>query len=167
MAREKHEFTNEDGQTQSESGTRRPDVGDGEVLVTEEDKKFLRRLYTRSHDFPADEPEGTGGTGLGPDPYELLLMSLGACTSMTLRMYANRKQLPVEDIEVRLRHDRIHARDCEECESTEGQVSRIERVIHYEGDLSEEQHQRLMEIADKCPVHRTLKGEIQIVTRSG
>lgn len=144
----------------------RPGVEAGEVLVTERDKKFLRRLYTQAHEFPADEPKANGGTDLGPDPYELLLMSLGACTSMTLRMYANHKKLPVEDIRVRLKHDRIHARDCEDCESTEGKVSRIERVVTYEGDLSEDQHQRFMEIGDKCPVHRTLKGEIQIVTRS-
>lgn len=144
----------------------RPDVDSGTVLVTEEDDKFLRRLYTPSHDFPADEPRANGGTDRGPDPYELLLMSLGACTSMTLRMYANRKDLPVTDIQVRLRHDRIHARDCEDCETTEGQVSRIERTISYQGELTGDQHQRFMAIADKCPVHRTLKGEIQIVTRS-
>lgn len=141
--------------------------GDGEVLVTEGDGKFLRNLYTQRHHFLADEPRANGGGDQGPDPYELLLMSLGACTSMTLRLYANHKGLPVEDIEVRLRHDRVHARDCEDCESTGGYVSRIERLIRYTGDLSPEQHERLLEIADKCPVHKTLKGEIQIVTRSG
>lgn len=145
----------------------RPELDEGEVLVTEEDNRFLRSMYTRSHRLQADEPEDKGGRALGPDPYELLLMSLGSCTSMTLRMYANRKNLPVENIEVRLRHDRIHARDCEDCETTEGYVSRIERFIRYEGDLAEEQHRRLIEIAGKCPVHRTLKGEIEIITRSG
>jgi putative redox protein len=152
---------------QDRQNTQRPGLAAGEVLVTEEDRKFLRKLHTQHHDYLADEPAANGGTDLGPDPYELLLMSLGACTSMTLRMYANHKKLPVEDIEVRLRHDRIHARDCEDCESTEGYISKIERVIRYKGDLSDEQHQRLMEIADKCPVHKTLKGEIQIVTRAG
>lgn len=165
MARQKPEFTNQEGHAHEQTG--RPELTDGEVFVTEEDGKFLRGLYTRRHHFPADEPETNGGTGKGPDPYELLLMSLGACTSMTLRLYANHKNLPVENIEVRLRHDRIHARDCEECETAEGYVSRIERVISYQGELSEEQHRRFMEIADKCPVHRTLKSEIQIITRSG
>ncbi len=119
------------------------------------------------HGITADEPRSNGGSDLGPDPYELLLMSLGACTSMTLRMYANHKKLPVEDIEVRLRHERVHARDCENCESGEGHVSRIERDIRYRGELSDDAHQRFMEIADKCPVHKTLKGEIDIVTRAG
>jgi putative redox protein len=145
-------------------GPEQPAPDPGEVLVTEENDRFLRRLYTHSHDFLSDEPEDRGGDDRGPDPYELLLMSLGACTSMTLRMYANHKKLPVSDIEVRLRHDRIHAEDCEECESSEGQISRIKRTISYKGDLPEEQHARFMEIADKCPVHRTLKGEIQIET---
>ncbi len=137
----------------------------GEVLVTEADEKFLRRLTTRSHELIADEPEANGGTAKGPDPYDLLLMSLGACTSMTLRMYANHKKLPVSNIRVRLRHERIHARDCEDCESTEGYVARIERVVSYDGELSEDEHRRFMQIADKCPVHKTLSGEIRIVTR--
>ncbi len=136
----------------------------GEVLVTEQDDKFLRRLLTPSHALLADEPEANGGTDRGPDPYDLLLMSLGACTSMTLRMYANHKKLPVQNIRVRLRHERVHARDCEDCESTEGYIARIERTVAYEGELSDEQHQRFMQIADKCPVHKTLSGEIRIVT---
>ncbi|MGA8258650.1 MAG: OsmC family protein [Arenicellales bacterium] len=164
MARRKLKFPNREGQIPE--GTGRPELAEGEVLVTEEDRRFLRSMYTRSHHLRADEPGDKGGSDGGPDPYDLLLMSLGACTSMTLRMYANHKDLPVENIVVRLRHDRIHAKDCEECETTEGYVSRIERFIHYDGELSDEQHQRLMEIADKCPVHRTLKGEIRIVTRS-
>lgn len=139
----------------------------GEVLVTEENKQFLRRLYTPDHDLPADEPEKNGGSAQGPDPYELLLMSLGACTSMTLRMYANHKKLPVEDIQVRLKHERIHASDCAECETSDGYIARIERVVSYTGELSDEQHQRFLAIADKCPVHKTLEGEIQVVTRSG
>jgi len=165
MPRRKQEFTNDEGQTVAADTQAR--LGDGEVLVTEENEQFLRGLYSRDHYLQADEPRGNGGTDLGPDPYELLLMSLGACTSMTLRLYAGRKNLPVKNIEVRLRHERIHARDCEDCESTEGYVSRIERRIRYQGTLSAEQHSRLMEIADKCPVHKTLKGEIQIVTSSG
>ncbi len=152
--------------TVTPTAERQAALSDGEVLVTEENEQFLRGMYTHAHYLQADEPRGNGGTGLGPDPYELLLMSLGACTSMTLRLYAGHKNLPVSNIEVRLRHERIHARDCEDCESTEGYVSRIERRIRYEGALSAEQHRRLMEIADKCPVHKTLKGEIQIVTSS-
>lgn len=148
------------------AGTPGQDVDNGEVLVTEENKQFLRRLYTASHDFPADEPEKNGGTAQGPDPYELLLMSLGACTSMTLRMYANHKKLPVEDIQVRLKHERVHANDCAECETSDGYVARIERVVSYRGELTDDQHQHFMAIADKCPVHKTLKGEIQVVTRS-
>lgn len=151
---------------QPSASQRRQDLEAGEVLVTEENKQFLRRLYTPDHDFPADEPEKNGGTAKGPDPYELLLMSLGACTSMTLRMYANHKKLPVEDIQVRLKHERIHARDCAECETGDGYVARIERVVSYTAELTDEQHQRFMAIADKCPVHKTLEGEIQIVTRS-
>ncbi|MDZ7839811.1 MAG: bifunctional alpha/beta hydrolase/OsmC family protein [Gammaproteobacteria bacterium] len=145
---------------------RRPDLEAGEVLVTEENKQFLRRLYTPDHELPADEPEKNGGTAKGPDPYELLLMSLGACTSMTLRMYANHKKLPVEDIQVRLKHERVHARDCAECESSDGYVARIDRVVSYTGELTGEQHQRFLAIADKCPVHKTLEGEIRVVTRS-
>jgi len=142
-------------------------VAQGEVLITEENKKFLRRLYTPDHDFPADEPEKNGGSAQGPDPYELLLMSLGACTSMTLRMYANHKKLAVEDIQVRLKHERIHAEDCDECETTEGHVARIERIVSYRGELSDQEHERFMAIADKCPVHKTLSGEVRIVTRAG
>lgn len=169
MAKQKPESPSKNKQTRAPGpgSSRSPKPSVGEVLVTEENKKFLRNLYTQSHHYLADEPAVNGGSDLGPDPYELLLMSLGACTSMTLRMYANHKKLPVEGIEVRLKHDRIHARDCEDCESSDGYISRIERVIRYQGELSDEQHQRFMEIADKCPVHKTLKGEIQIVTRAG
>lgn len=160
MAKQESAVPNEEGRPSAGSG-----LAAGEVLVLEQDTKFLRKLYTQHHDYLADEPTANGGTDLGPDPYELLLMSLGACTSMTLRMYANHKKLTVDDIEVHLRHDRIHAEDCENCENTEGYVSRIERTIRYKGDLSDEQHRRFMEIADKCPVHKTLKGEIQILTQ--
>lgn len=152
--------------SQPSAGQPQRDLKAGEVLVTEENKQFLRRLYTPDHDFPADEPEKNGGTAMGPDPYELLLMSLGACTSMTLRMYANHKKLPVEDIQVRLKHERIHANDCAECETSDGYIARIERVVSYKGELTGEQHQRFLAIADKCPVHKTLEGEIQVVTRS-
>jgi putative redox protein len=114
------------------------------------------------HRLQGDEPESVGGTNTGPDPYALLLSALGTCTAMTLRMYADRKQWPLDGAIVTLRHRRIHAKDCDECETKTGKISRIDRVIELEGDLSDEQRERLMEIADKCPVHRTLKGEISI-----
>jgi len=133
----------------------------GEVLVTELDKKFLRGMFSDSHRLLADEPEKYGGTNLGPTPYDLLLMSLGACTSMTLRMYANRKKMAVEDIEVKLVHERVHAEDCVECNDN---IERITRSISFKGDLSDEQKASLMAIADKCPVHRTLENNPQIVS---
>ncbi|MGB5329620.1 MAG: bifunctional alpha/beta hydrolase/OsmC family protein [Gammaproteobacteria bacterium] len=137
------------------------DLADGEVLITELDHKFLRGMYSNGHFLRADEPIKYGGKDLGPSPYDLLLMSLGACTSMTLRMYANRKNLPLEDISIRLIHERVHAEDCVDCES---KVERITRRISLLGDLNEEQRGKLLEIADKCPVHRTLESDPKIVT---
>jgi putative redox protein len=134
-----------------------PNVAKGEVLATVLDHKFLTGLHSDSHHLLADEPTDSGGSNLGPSPYDLLLMALGACTSMTLRMYAEHKQLPLEDVQVRLNHERIHAEDCEECEDREGRVDRLTRHISLEGDLSEEQRHRLLEIAERCPVHRTLE----------
>ena len=139
-----------------------PELAAGEVLVTELDQKFLRGLYTRRHTLRADEPEDYGGSNLGPTPYDLLLMSLGACTSMTLRMYANRKKMPLDDVSIWLEHERIHAEDCEECDG--GKLERITRRIKLIGDLDEAQRQRLLEIADRCPVHRTLESDPRIVS---
>ncbi len=139
----------------------RPALAAGEVLVTELDKKFLRSMFSDSHQLMADEPEKYGGSNLGPSPYDLLLMSLGACTSMTLRMYASRKKLPLDDIEIKLVHQRVHAEDCVDCS---GKIERITRSISLKGDLSDEQKASLMAIADKCPVHRTLENDPQIVT---
>lgn len=139
----------------------RPALAAGEVLVTELDKKFLRGMFSDSHRLIADEPEKYGGSNLGPSPYDLLLMSLGACTSMTMRMYASRKKLPLDDIEVKLVHQRVHAEDCVDCTN---HIDRITRSISLKGDLSEDQKQSLMAIADKCPVHRTLENDPQIVT---
>lgn len=144
----------------------RPEVETGEVLVTEQDAHFLRGLYTADHQWQADEPKDQGGSNQGPNPYDLLLMSLGACTSMTLRMYANHKKLEIENLQVRLKHKRVHAEDCEDCETKEGMVSEIERELSYESSLTDEQHQRLLDIADKCPVHKTLSGDIRIRTHS-
>lgn len=134
-------------------------------------REFNAGKYTQSirigdrHTIIADEPEALGGNDNGPNPYDLLLASLGACTAMTLRMYAGRKGLPLEKIGVTLRHDKIHADDCAECETKEGKIDRIIRVITLDGPLNEDQRRRLLEIADKCPVHRTLMGEIHIVSR--
>jgi uncharacterized OsmC-like protein len=125
---------------------------------------FQQEIIVGSHHLIADEPATVGGLNSGPGPYDLLLAALGACTSMTLRLYAERKKLPLERTEVRLRHSRIYAKDCAECETKEGMLDRIDRVISLEGKLDAEQRQQLLEIADKCPVHRTLKSEIDIRT---
>jgi putative redox protein len=118
------------------------------------------------HRIRADEPASAAGTDAGPSPYDLLLAALGACTSMTMGMYARRKGWPLEEITVHLRHSKIHATDCAECETKEGMLDRIERDIHLGGPLSDEQRSKLLEIANKCPVHRTLTSEIHIVTRA-
>lgn len=125
--------------------------------------RFGQRITVGRHLVTADEPP-PAGDDTGPSPYDLLLASLGACTSMTLRMYADRKQWPLENVSVSLRHSRIHATDCEDCETRTGQLDRVERVIRLAGDLDEQQRQRLLEIADRCPVHRTLHSEIVVDT---
>jgi len=117
------------------------------------------------HELHADEPADQGGEGTGPNPYDLLLSALGACTSMTLQMYARHKKWPLAKVRVTLRHGKIHAEDCADCESKTGMIDRIEREISLEGDLTPEQRQRLLEIANRCPVHRTLTSEIRIDSR--
>jgi putative redox protein len=127
--------------------------------------RFEQVMMDGRHRLRADEPAAVGGNDIGPGPYELLLMSLGACTSMTLKLYAGQKKWPLENVEVRLTHAKVHVEDCAECEKTAAKLDRIERVVTLIGALSEEQRARLMEIADKCPVHRTLTSKIDIVTR--
>jgi len=128
--------------------------------------KFQQTVTTGPHQMLADEPTAAGGQDSGPGPYDFLLAGLGACTSMTMRMYADRKSLPLERVTVTLKHGTIHAEDCAECETKEGMIDQIDRVIKIEGALDADQRKRLMEIADKCPVHRTLTSEIRIVTRA-
>ena len=119
--------------------------------------------YGDARTLVTDEPAGVGGDDAGPDPYTLLLAALGSCISMTVTMYARRKAWPLERVVVRLRQQRIHAKDCAECErTTEGFVHRIERAVTVEGDLTDEQRARLLEIAHKCPVHKTLSSEIVV-----
>jgi putative redox protein len=137
----------------------------GEVVVAEVGfGRFAQVVYDGKHRLTADEPVEEGGLDTGPNPYGLLMAALGACTSMTLRMYAERKKWPLKQVAVRLRHAKIHAADCAECESKEGKIDRIEREIELSGDLSDEQRRRLLEIANKCPVHETLRRQNQIVT---
>jgi uncharacterized OsmC-like protein len=137
----------------------------GLVIVRETRRStFDQEIIAGKHHLVADEPVNAGGQDNGPGPYDLLLASLGACTSMTLRLYADRKKIPLQRVEVRLRHFRVYASDCAECETKEGMVDHLDREISLDGDLSADQRAKLMEIADKCPVHRTLTSEINIRT---
>src|SRR5450432_625463 len=137
------------------------------VVVREtRNSKFQQTVSIGPHQMLADEPVAAGGEDSGPGPYDYVLAGLGACTSMTLRLYADRKSLPLERVTVTLTHSKIHAEDCAECETREGMLDQIDRTIAMEGALDAEQRQRLMEIADKCPVHRTLTSEIHIVTHA-
>ena len=126
---------------------------------------FAETVRSGAHVLPADEPAANGGNDTGPDPYGYLLAALGACTAMTLRMYARQKKWPLQKVRVVLKHDKIYANDCAACETKEGKVDRIERWIELDGPLSDEQKKRLLEIADRCPVHRTLTSEIVITMR--
>jgi len=145
------------------------DPGDApRVVVVRETRasKFQQTVSIGPHRMLADEPVAAGGEDSGPGPYDFLLAGLGACTSMTMRLYADRKSLPLERTTVTLKHSKIHAQDCTECETKDGMLDQIDRVIGMEGNLDAEQRRKLMEIADKCPVHRTLTSEIRIVTRA-
>jgi uncharacterized OsmC-like protein/pimeloyl-ACP methyl ester carboxylesterase len=136
-----------------------------QVVVQEtRNSKFQQTVSTGPHHLVADEPVAAGGEDSGPGPYDFLLTSLGACTSMTMRLYADLKSLPLERVTVTLKHSKIHAEDCAECETKVGKIDQIDRIIAMEGALDAEQRQKLMEIADKCPVHRTLTSEVRIVT---
>jgi putative redox protein len=143
-----------------------PDTSTEPGVVVRETRagRFQQQIMAGRHRLIADEPVAVGGLDSGLSPYDLVLAGLGACTSMTLRLYAERKALPLDRVTVRLAHSRIHAADCENCETKEGMLDRIDRTVTLAGDLNEEQRMRLLEIADKCPVHRTLTSEIDIRT---
>jgi len=137
------------------------------VVVRGTAKDFLQEIVSGRHYLRVDEPVSAGGNDTAPGPYDYLLIALGSCTSMTVGLYARRKQFPLETITVSLSHSRIHAEDCEECETSDGMLDRIEAQIDLTGPLTPEQHAKLMDVAGKCPVHRTLKSEINIRLRSG
>jgi uncharacterized OsmC-like protein len=142
------------------------EVPEGSDVVVRETRagSFQQEIKAGRHRLLADEPIEAGGLDSGLGPYDLVLAGLGACTSMTLRLYAERKALPLDGVTLRLAHSRIHAADCENCETKEGMLDRIDRAVTLAGNLDEDQRKRLLEIADKCPVQRTLTSEIDIRT---
>jgi len=142
-----------------------PGAVDGVRVTARTADRFLSRVQAGRHALLADEPERHGGRDLGPDPYRFLAAALGSCTVMTLNMYARHKSIAVERVTCEVTHDRIHAEDCEDCEKTSGKVDRLVRVISIEGEVDDEQRRRMLEIADRCPVHRTLENEIRVESR--
>lgn len=136
------------------------------VVVAETgDGLFSQELLDGRHRLLADEPVSAGGNDLGPGPYEMLLMALGACTSMTIRLYAKHKQWPLEHVQVRLKHSKVYIQDCENCDTKPAMLDHIDREIHLAGKLDKEQIAKLMDIAEKCPVHRTLTGHVRISSK--
>ncbi len=140
-------------------------VEEGVVLARTEAGGFFTSIQAGPHHLLADEPASVGGSNLGPTPYGLLSASLGACTTMTLQMYAARKKLDLKAVSVEVRHAKVHANDCVDCETRAAKVDEFQKVIHLEGSLSDEERQRLLEIADRCPVHRTLHSEVRVETQ--
>jgi uncharacterized OsmC-like protein/alpha-beta hydrolase superfamily lysophospholipase len=149
-----------------DSGTSpaRPARHDVVVVTGSDSRPYGQRITAGGHQLVADEPAAIGGADSGPTPYDLLLAGLGACTAITVRMYADRKGWPLRQTTVRLRHQRIHAKDCADCETKTGQMDQIERELQFEGELTDEQRARLMDIAERCPVHRTLHSEVLVST---
>jgi len=144
----------------------KPLAAEGQVTVREtREGKFTQAIAAGNHFLVSDEPRSiAGGLDKGPSPYDYLLAGLGACTSMTLRMYADFKNIPLERVKVTLNHEKIHAKDCRDCGTKKGKIDQIKRTLYFEGPLSEEQKESLLRVADKCPVHRTLHNEIEILT---
>ena len=138
--------------------------GEGTVTVRGAGDGFVQEVEAGGHRLRSDEPIAAGGSDAGPTPYDLLLAALGSCTSMTVGMYARRKQWPLERVTVRLRHSRVHARDCATCETADAMLTVIDRDVQFEGPLSDDQRTRLLTIAERCPVHRTLTSKIDIRT---
>ena|SRR5262245_58462030 len=136
-----------------------------DIVVLGGPSGYTQTIDAGGHPLMADEPLEVGGQDKGPNPYELLLSALGACTSMTIRLYADRRGWPLKGITVRLRHDKIYAEDCQDCETKEGRIDRIEREIRLEGDLNDDQRSQLLKIADRCPVSQTLRSEVKIASR--
>lgn len=136
------------------------------VVVHGGAENFRQEVSAGKHHFVADEPTSVGGADVGPDPYDFLLASLGVCTSMTVGLYARRNKWPLEHVTVSLWHSRIHGRDCEECQTKDGMLDRIDVEVELSGALTSEQHAKLMDVAAKCPVHKTLTSEINIRLRS-
>ncbi|MEP2669434.1 MAG: bifunctional alpha/beta hydrolase/OsmC family protein [Cyclobacteriaceae bacterium] len=134
------------------------------VSIKDKTNKFLTQIQTGKHSILADEPTDVGGEDLGPSPYQLLTSALGACTAMTMRMYADRKGWEIEEIKVHLNHDKRYSDDCSDCEKPTSKIDHFERIIEVDSQLDEKQLQRLLEIANKCPVHRTLEGDVKVIT---
>lgn len=151
--------------TPHESGSQGTTANTPHVVVRGSARSFLQEVTAGNHTFRVDEPESIGGTDAAPDPYDYVLAGLGACTSMTVGLYARRKGIPLDEVVVSLHHSRIHAKDCEECETKTGMLDHIDVQITLNGQLSEAQRATLMEVAAKCPVHRTLKSEIRMDVR--
>lgn len=147
-------------------GLRAP-LAEGEAFAHSDNRGFRTPLNVAGHALLSDEPLTVGGTDQGPSPYGLISAALASCTAMTLHMYAQRKQLAVDDIRVLVRHSKVHEADCEHCDADDAKIDRLERLIWIDGDVDEPTRARLLQIADKCPVHRTLAGSVRVETRLG
>jgi len=150
----------------AQAASKKPTPPKKKVIVTgKTDQAYFNIAEAGQHRFVVDEPLSYGGTDIGPTPYDYLAVALGSCTSMTLNGYARRKKLDVKQVSVRVEHDRIHAQDCETCVKEDGKVDQFIRYINIEGNITEAVRARMLEIADLCPVHKTLENEIRVVTR--
>ena len=144
-----------------------PDQEPRSVTVVGARMGFRTEVGVGGHHLVVDEPVSVGGTDAGPSPYEMLLAALGACTSMTLRLYADKRRWPLERVRVTLQHRKIHAQDCADCDRKPAKMDVVDRVVFLEGALSDEQRTKLLEIAERCPVHQTMQSKIEVNTRAG